>query len=51
MNTTLKDIIERRSIRKFKTDEVPHALIDKVIEAGLYAASGKGKQSPRSSSL
>jgi len=46
MNTTLKDIIERRSIRKFKTDEVPHALIDKVIEAGLYAASGKGKQSP-----
>lgn len=46
MNTTLKNIIERRSIRKFKTDEVPHALIDKVIEAGLYAASGKGKQSP-----
>uniref|UniRef100_UPI003C7407EE nitroreductase n=1 Tax=Selenomonas noxia TaxID=135083 RepID=UPI003C7407EE len=46
MNTMLKDIIERRSIRKFKTDEVPHALIDKVIEAGLYAASGKGKQSP-----
>lgn len=46
MNTTLRDIIERRSIRKFKTDEVPHALIDKVIEAGLYAASGKGKQSP-----
>lgn len=46
MNTTIKDMIERRSIRKFKPDEVPQALIDEVIEAGLYAASGKGKQSP-----
>ena len=46
MNTTIKDMTTRRSIRKFKPDEVPHALIDKVIEAGLYAASGKGKQSP-----
>ena len=46
MNSTIKDMIERRSIRKFRTDEVPQALIDEVIEAGLYAASGKGKQSP-----
>lgn len=44
MNTTVKDIIERRSIRKFKPDAVPQKLIDEVIEAGLYAASGKGKQ-------
>ena len=46
MNATIKDMIERRSIRKFKPDEVPQALIDEVIEAGLYAANGKGKQSP-----
>lgn len=46
MNSTIKDMIERRSIRKFRADEVPQALIDEVIEAGLYAASGKGKQSP-----
>ena len=46
MNATIKDMIERRSIRKFKSDAVPQALIDEVIEAGLYAASGKGKQSP-----
>lgn len=45
MNSTIKDMIERRSIRKFRADEVPQALIDEVIEAGLYAASGKGKQS------
>lgn len=48
MNTTLKDIIERRSIRKFKTDEVPHALIDKVIEAGLYARPAEKESSLRS---
>ena len=46
MNATIKDMIERRSIRKFKSDAVPQTLIDEVIEAGLYAASGKGKQSP-----
>ena len=46
MNSTTNDMIERRSIRKFRADEVPQALIDEVIEAGLYAASGKGKQSP-----
>lgn len=38
---------ERRSIKKYKADVmVPNELIDKVIEAGLYAASGRGKQSP-----
>lgn len=43
----LTDIIKkRRSIRKFKSDSVPKELIDKVIEAGVYAASGRGKQAP-----
>jgi len=44
MNEVLKAIKERRSIRKFKSDEVKSADIDKIIEAGLYAASGMGKQ-------
>ena len=35
---------ERRSIRKYKADMVPQEIIDKIIEAGLYAASGKGTQ-------
>lgn len=43
----LLDIIKtRRSIRKFKPDAVPQELIEKVVEAGTYAASGRGKQSP-----
>lgn len=37
---------ERRSIRKYKADQVPQELVDQVIEAGLYAASGVGSQSP-----
>ncbi len=44
MNETLKAMKERRSIRKFKADAVPKELIEQVIEAGLYAASGMGKQ-------
>lgn len=45
MNTILDSMKSRRSIRKYKSDMVPMDLIKKVVEAGLYAASGKGKQS------
>lgn len=37
----LKAIKTRRSIRKYKSTPVPQELIDQVIEAGTYAASGK----------
>ncbi|MDD7080860.1 MAG: nitroreductase [Prevotella sp.] len=43
-NIVLEAIKTRRSIRKYKSDPVPQALIDKVIEAGTYAASGKSQQ-------
>ena len=44
----LSDLIkERRSIKKYKADVmVPEEMINQVIEAGLYAASGRGKQAP-----
>ena len=45
MNETMKNILERRSIRKYKPDMVKKELLDQVIEAGLYAATGHGKQS------
>ena len=44
MNEALKALLERRSIRKYKTDMIPKELIDQVIEAGLYAATGHGEQ-------
>ena len=44
MNAELQALKERRSVRKYKADMVPQELIDQVIEAGLYAASGHGTQ-------
>lgn len=44
----MSDILEmmktRRSIRKYKSDAVEQDKLDKIIEAGLYAASGKNEQ-------
>ena len=47
MNQTMQDLLTRRSCRKFKPDMVEKELIDQVIEAGLYAPSGKGLQSAK----
>lgn len=44
MNAAYDLLIERRSIRRYKPDAVPRELIDKVIEAGLYAPSAMGTQ-------
>ena len=44
MNEIIKSMKERRSIRKFKPDMPPKADIEQIVEAGLYAANGRGKQ-------
>ena len=44
MNNLIQAMIERRSIRAFKSDNVPKELLEQIIEAGLYAASGMGRQ-------
>lgn len=44
MNDIIKAMKERRSIRNFKPDMPPKNLIDEVIEAGLFAASGRNLQ-------
>ena len=44
METVLNAMRERRSVRKYKADMPPREIIDKVIEAGLWAASGMGRQ-------
>ena len=44
MNEVIKAMKERRSIRKFKA-EMPHkADLEQIVEAGLYAANGRGRQ-------
>ena len=44
MNEVIKALKERRSIRKFSDKAVPKDKIEAIIEAGLYAPSGMGKQ-------
>ena len=45
MNEVIKNIKERRSIKKYENKMVPKEIIEKIIEAGTYAPSGMGKQS------
>ncbi len=44
MNDIIKAMKDRRSIRKFKPDMPSKEDIDRIIEAGLYAANGRGEQ-------
>ena len=42
----IENLMTRRSIRKYKSDMVPKEIIEKIVEAGTYAATGMNKQSP-----
>ena len=44
MNEVIQAMKDRRSIRKFKSNMPPKEAIKQIIEAGLYAANGRGKQ-------
>ena len=46
MSDVIEKMMSRRSIRKYKTDMVPKDILDKILEAGTFAATGMGKQSP-----
>ena len=47
MNPTQKDILDRRSIRKYKADPIPDELIQAVVEAGLWAPTARNEQEIR----
>ena len=42
----IQNMLSRRSIRGYKPDMVPQEIIDKILEAGTYAPTGRGMQSP-----
>ena len=46
MNAVLENIRTRRSVRKYKPDMIPQEILDQILEAGTYAATGMGMQSP-----
>ena len=45
-NEVLNTIKTRRSVRAYKSDAVPEELLNAVLEAGTYAPTGRGNQSP-----
>lgn len=46
MSKVLDSMISRRSIRKYKSDMIPKEIIEKIVDAGTYAATGMNRQSP-----
>ena len=40
----MKNLLERRSIRRYKETQVPDDLLNQVLEAGLYAPTGMNRQ-------
>ena len=45
MNESIKNMLERRSIRAYKKDLVPQEALDVILEAGEYSPSGMGNGS------
>ena len=46
MSGLMEGLLKRRSVRAYKPDMVPQEAIDKILEAGTYAPTGSGRQSP-----
>lgn len=46
MNEVLKCLKERRSVRKYKAEQIKDSELELILEAGTYAATGMGMQSP-----
>ena len=46
MNEVIENLETRRSVRNYKPDMVPREVLDQIIEAGTYAPTGMGRQSP-----
>lgn len=44
VETTREAMINRRSVRKYKTDMIPRDIIERIVEAGTYVANGRGHQ-------
>jgi len=46
MNKTLNNLKTRRSVRAYLPKQVEESLLEQVLEAGTYAPTGAGKQTP-----
>lgn len=46
MSEVMDKIVSRKSIRSFKPDMPDKAVLDEILKAGTYAATGMNRQSP-----
>lgn len=46
MNNTINDIMNRRSIRKYKPEQITREELDIILQAAICAPTGKNRQSP-----
>lgn len=46
MTETIKNLIERRSCRKYLTTQIKEDELNSILKAGEYAPTGMGMQSP-----
>ena len=46
MNEALNNLLTRRSCRAYKEEQIKAEELDAILEAGTYAPTGKGSQSP-----
>ena len=45
-NKIIENMVERRSIRRYKSTPVPQDLLDEILKAGSYAPTGRNLQAP-----
>ena len=45
LNTTINDLITRRSVREFKSEMISNEVLDEIIKCGTFAPSGMNRQS------
>ncbi len=46
MKDCLSVLKERRSVKKYKDEYIDEAILDKILEAGTYAPTGRNRQVP-----
>lgn len=42
----IENLLTRRSVKGYKPDPIPKEVIEKIVQAGTYAATGRNLQSP-----
>ena len=47
INAVIENMVNRRSIRKYKPEQIKDEELQAVIKAGEYAPTGMGMQSPK----